>query len=102
MYCPSVVSTKGNSSKQSQQALKKEPKAIHILNEGYKHCKAIASDKESTLLEETHFWKKLNNKNLKEDGVIFSEGKSLDPEAFVEAIGKHRFWDRKKSDDIPA
>ncbi|SFN46017.1 catalase HPII [Salegentibacter flavus] len=86
----------------SQQALKKQPKAIHILNEGYKHCKAIAADKESTLLEETHYWKIIDKKNLQENGVIFSDGKSIDTKAFVEAIGKHRFWDREKSDDIPA
>ncbi len=81
----------------AQKALTKEPKAIHILNEAYKHCKAIAADGE-TLLKQTLFWKEIDKNNAEKNGVILN-GKS---KAFIDAIGKHRFWQREKSDTIPA
>ena len=83
----------------AHKALKKIPKAIHFLNEGYKHCKPIAVAQENGLLEETYFWKDLDKKNLEEDGVIVGEDKSSE---FVRAIGKHRFWKREEKDSIPA
>jgi len=87
------------SGNQAHQALKKIPKAIHILNEGYKHCKPIATAQENGLVEETYFWKNLDKQNLAEDGVIVGKGKASE---FIEAIGKHRFWKREEKDSIPA
>lgn len=88
----------------SINALNEEPKALHILNEGYKHCKAIAFDGQSVLLEETFFWKKIDKDTLVENGVILSgTGNSNQfSKNFINAIGKHRFWNREKSDKVPA
>ncbi|MBZ9729287.1 catalase [Salegentibacter sp. JZCK2] len=83
----------------AHKAMRMIPKAIHFLNEGYKHCKPIASAQENGLVEETYFWKNLNKQNLAEDGVIIGKGKSSE---FIEAIGKHRFWKREEKDSIPA
>jgi catalase len=83
----------------AHMALKKIPKAIHFLNEGYKHCKPIATAQENGLIEETYFWNKLDKKNLAEDGVIVGKDKSSE---FIKAIGQHRFWKREEKDSIPA
>lgn len=88
----------------SINALKMEPKALHILNEGYKHCKALAFVGQSVLLEETFFWKKIGRDKLVENGVILSETSNSDQfsQDFINAIGKHRFWNREKSEQVPA
>ena len=88
----------------SINALKMEPKALHFLNEGYKHCKALAFDGQSVLLEETFFWKKIDKDKLVENGVILNETgiSNQFSQDFINAIGKHRFWNREKSEQVPA
>jgi catalase len=79
-------------------ALKDEGEAIHFLDEAFKHCKPIGADGGKGLLEETHFWKKLTADELAEKGVIIDK----DPSEFIMAVGKHRFWNRERSEGIPA
>ena len=88
----------------SINALKMEPKALYFLNEGYKHCKALAFDGQSVLLEETFFWKKIDKDKLVENGVILN-GIGISnqfSQDFINVIGKHRFWNREKSEQVPA
>ncbi|MCY1377305.1 hypothetical protein D9M69_648710 [compost metagenome] len=84
--------------KASAEALGKEEKAIEFLNDAYKHCKAIAADKEGiTLLNHTNFILKLSDENSKENGVFTNEvPKSNLPQDFIEAMGNHRVWKREK------
>lgn len=85
--------------KASAEALGKEEKAIEFLNDAYKHCKAIAADKEGiTLLNHTNFILKLSDENSKENGVFTNEvPKSNLPQDFIEAMGNHRVWKRENS-----
>jgi len=72
--------------KKSIDALLDEPKYKKFLNEAFKHCKAIAVDHEGeSLLDETFI------ANHKDDKAIFINDK---PQAFMDAIAKHRNWDR--------
>ena len=72
--------------KKSIDALLDEPKYKKFLNEAFKHCKAIAVDHEGEdLLDETFI------ANHKDDKAIFINDK---PKAFIDAIAKHRNWDR--------
>jgi catalase len=87
------------SGNKAHKALSNIPKAIHFLNEAYKHCKPIASVQDKGLLDQTYFWKNLDKKNLIEDGIILGKDKSSE---FIKAIGKHRFWKREEKDYIPA
>lgn len=91
----------------SAATLAGEPDAIHFLNEAYKHCKAIAVDVTAhQLLEETYFYKKLPEDDLKEtaltEGVIIHDDINELSQRFVAAIAQHRFWDREKQRKVPA
>ncbi|MGY5848726.1 catalase HPII [Salegentibacter sp. HM20] len=88
------------SGEKAHKALKKEPKAIQFLNEAYKHCKAIASASETGPIEETWFWQKIDKKKMKDQGVVLGNSKSSGKD-FIEAIGKHRFWEREKTEQVP-
>lgn len=81
-------------------ALKEEGDAIHFLDEAYMHCKPIGTEGGLGLLEETRFWKKIAANELSEKGVIVE--KVDNTMNFIKAVGKHRFWNREKSEDIPA
>lgn len=85
---------------ESISKLVEEGDAIHFLDEAYRHCKPIGIDGGLKLLEETHFWKKVTADELLEKGVIVD--KKEDTEIFINAVGKHRFWNREKSEGIPA
>ncbi|WP_417857602.1 catalase [Xanthomarina gelatinilytica] len=78
----------------SIKALLKEGKYIKFINEGLKHCKAIAADGEAEqLLKETFV---MDHKN---DTAIFINGK---PAEFKKAVAHHRNWAREdKVKDIP-
>ncbi|CAH0276695.1 MULTISPECIES: catalase [unclassified Pedobacter] len=91
----------------SVNALSGEANAIHFLNEAFKHCKAIAADKQALqVLESTYFAKKLPAEYA--DGTALSEGilitEDLDAltKTFAEMIALHRFWDREVQRKIPA
>ncbi len=72
--------------KKSIDVLKNESKYLKFINEAFKHCKAIAAMAEGeNLIDETFVV------NYKDDKAILINEK---PKKFVEAIAKHRNWDR--------
>ena len=91
----------------SVATLAAEPDALHFLNEAFKHCKAIAADKEALqVLQETYFYRKLpkefTEENVMTTGIIIGEGSGDTAALFVKAIAQHRFWEREKLDKVPA
>lgn len=88
----------------SAASLKQEPEAIHFINEAYKHCKAIAaqgSGKE--LLEATAVGMKIHSENKPDEehakhGVLINRSS----DEFIKAIAQHRFWEREKTNVVPA
>ena len=82
---------------ESIKALIAEPDAIHFINQAYKHCKAIAADKESIPLLKASY---INEKAMTEDGKgIVTDGNA---KKFIDAIAKHRFWEREEESKVPA
>ncbi len=81
--------------KKSIDALMKETKFIKFVNEAFKHCKAIAFDKDvEDFLMTTYV------SDFKDDKAIIINEK---PQIFIEAISKHRNWDRiDVANKIPA
>lgn len=72
--------------KKSIERLKKEFKFIKFINETFKHCKAIAVDAEGeSLMDDTIV------SNFKQDVAVLINKEPID---FVNAIAKHRNWDR--------
>ncbi|MEC5166602.1 catalase [Flavobacterium sp. PL11] len=68
-----------------------------FLNDAYKHCKVIAADGEAKKVIQAV---SLSSK-IKEDdkGIIISDNAASSEfiEQFIEAMGKHRFWDREEN-----
>ena len=90
----------------SVATLEADPDAIHFLNEAFKHCKPIAADTEALqVLKATYFAKKLPEDNSEEsaqvEGIIIGDNKNL-ADKFIQAIAKHRFWEREKVRKVPA
>lgn len=78
-----------------------EPDALHFINEMYKHCKVIASEKEGTeLVKASYVGKKLADKT---DADALA-GILIDASAkkIIAAIAQHRFWEREKKSQVPA
>jgi catalase len=70
----------------SIQALKKQSKYLKFINEAFEHCKAIAADDEGKdLLTATMV------SDFKKDVAVLI---NKSPQDFVNAIAKHRNWDR--------
>lgn len=78
----------------SIDALLKAAKFKKFINEALKHCKAIAADNEGEMfLDETYV------KDFKDDKAVLI---NTEAEVFIEAIAKHRNWDRmKKVEGVP-
>jgi catalase len=91
----------------SVATLEAEADAIHFLNEAFKHCKAIAADKQALqVLKATYFGRKLPEDNSDEtammEGVIISNDINTLSNQFIAAIAQHRFWEREKPRKVPA
>ena len=81
--------------KKSIEALKKESKYTKFINETFKHCKAIALDGSAERFIDATFIS-----NYKDDKAVFINQK---PKSFIEAIAKHRNWDRMDiASQVPA
>ena len=78
----------------SIDGLKAEKKYVKFINEALKHCKAIAADNEGEdLLNKTFV------SDFKDDKAILI---NADAQKFVDAIAKHRNWDRmERASDLP-
>jgi len=80
----------------SVNALLAEADAVHFVTEAFKHCKAIAADKEGELLLKAAL--SPTAKGETPAGVLINQA----PDAFITAIAGHRFWEREKKPDVPA
>lgn len=96
---------------QSVKALLAEADALHFVNEAYKHCKTIAaSGAGAELLRASYIGKaqaagnaEAKDQLVSEPGVIRGNGQiGKIATAFIEAIAKHRHWDREMKGDVPA
>ncbi|MGJ1263062.1 catalase [Sphingobacterium spiritivorum] len=80
----------------SVSVLQDEPDYLHFINEGFRHCKAIAfaTDAEK-LIDGTYL-----SKN-KDSGVIFeSDGNLI--EDFIKTMKGHRVWERENTRKVPS
>jgi catalase len=90
------------SGKKSVNALIAEPDAIHFMNQAYKHCKPIAVDEYGVeLLNNSYI---IDNEIFDDDKTSEQMGIIIDksPDAFINAIAQHRFWEREKIRKVPA
>jgi len=115
--------------KQSVETLQQQGDAIHFLNETFKHCKPIAATGEGVDLlraadlhgvslgatdgQLTSDKGVITVRNAATPGSIaanakdalgLGNGAGMDTVSaqFIEAIGRHRFWERAKKDQVPA
>jgi len=91
----------------SVATIEAEANAVHFLNEAFKHCKAIAADKQALqVLEATYFTNKLpsdfSDETVLTEGIIVQADHKTLTEQFVKAIALHRFWEREKPRQVPA
>lgn len=70
------------------------PDYLHFINEGYRHCKAIAFANGAEKLAEKSFLSK-------DEGVIFESQDDLHKD-FITAMKMHRIWEREKARKVPA
>ncbi len=70
-----------------------------VINEAYRHCKAIAADREGSELIAASYisgWEE-------DAGVVTAKGGGRKLAAdFIAAIAGHRFWDRELVRKVPA
>ncbi len=78
----------------SIKALMENAKFFKFINETFKHCKAIFAEKDAEKLID-----KTAVKDYKKDKAVFISGK---PSDFVNAIAKHRNWDRMEIAELVA
>jgi catalase len=98
--------------KDSIEAMKKQGDALHFINEAFKHCKPVAASSEGVDLLMASSIKGVNlaetnaNGKLTEDEGVISIRDAADlgnfNQAFVQAIAKHRHWNREEKMQIPA
>jgi catalase len=99
--------------KRSVEKLMSNGDAVHFVTEAFKHCKPVAAVGEGfDLLKKAGVAEAIGvqGKSLKSGimtvrGVIMTEKAQEMPalcDMFIDAIAKHRFWEREKADMIPA
>jgi catalase len=96
----------------SVETLKGEGKALHFINEAYKHCKAIAATGAGIdLLRASYFGAErlpasnnAGNQIHVDEGIIISRDAHAGDLAteFIKAIAQHRHWSREVKDLVPA
>jgi catalase len=88
------------SGSQSANTLIGEAGAIHFINEAYKHCKAIAAAGDGVkVLQKSYV-----PVGEKKPGASPDPGLLIDkaPKDFMDAIAKHRVWEREAQRKVPA
>jgi catalase len=78
--------------KSSVEALKADARAIHFVDEAFKHCKTIGATAEGAELL------RASRAGVADEGVIVNK----DAHAFIKAMALHRHWGRQRKDDVPA
>ncbi|CAN5252711.1 catalase HPII [soil metagenome] len=84
------------------ETLKNNDDAIHFINEAFKHCKAVAADKEGEdLLMSTAAGLKIKaiSKSSQGNAGVIINGL---PKEFIRSIAQHRFWEREDQSKTPA
>ncbi|GHA57948.1 catalase [Pontibacter akesuensis] len=93
------------------KALLKEGDAIHFVNEAFKHCKPIATSGNGiALLQKASVlgidFADENSQDVLTDSGVVTAGNDADADefaaAFINAIKKHRHWDREEKMMVPA
>ncbi len=79
---------------ESVKTLSQNADYLHFINEGYRHCKALAFAKDAEGLAEQSFIKK-------DKGVIFESKDNLTAD-FIAVMKGHRVWEREKSRKVPS
>lgn len=89
---------------ESITTLEDDGDAIHFLNEAYMHCKPMGGEGQTGLFEKTYFWNKVSKDEFAEKGVILDTSENFNKlsQDFMKAISKHRFWNRERSEGVPA
>ncbi|MDR7131065.1 catalase [Algoriphagus sp. 4150] len=77
----------------SIKTLHKNPDAIRFVDEAYKHFKVITINGDAEKLWDMTY----ASKNANPKGVLFDQ----DASAFIEAVSKHRVWERDDATRIP-
>lgn len=97
--------------KASIQAMLGEGDVLHFINEAYKHCKPIATSGNGLQLFEkafvlgVNFAERDSKKIVSQKGVVTAGLKAKADdflEHFIEAVKKHRHWDRQEKTMVPA
>lgn len=91
-------------------ALKQDGDAVHFINEAYRHCKAIAAVGDGKELIQASFVgaqfssapAKAPVKAPATEGVIINDDAAQVATEFIQAIAKHRAWEREKAAKVPA
>ena len=78
--------------KSSVEALKADARAVHFVDEAFKHCKTIGATAEGAELL------RASRAGVADEGVIVNK----DAQAFIKAMMGHRHWTRQRKDDVPA
>ena len=82
----------------SIETLSGNANAYHFVDEAYKHCKAICATGDTSVFFGNTFAGKAEN-----DAAVITTGKPADAaSAFIEAIARHRNWEREQARKIPA
>jgi catalase len=99
-------------SQQSIELLKGEGKALHFVQEAYKHGKALAATGAGVeLVRASYPGREMrpepntgeNQLEIDEGVIIGPDGRGDDvPAAFIKAIAQHRHWSRELRDAVPA
>jgi catalase len=96
---------------QSIQSMLQKGEALHFVNEAFKHCKAIATSGNGIQLFEkafvlgVGFADKDSKKVVSNKGVVTAGIEANAEEffgSFIDAIKKHRHWDRQEKVMVPA
>ncbi|WP_299757456.1 catalase [uncultured Pontibacter sp.] len=96
---------------QSIAALMKEGDALHFISEAFKHCKTIATSGHGIALLERAFvmgvdFAGKDSGEVKSHKGIITAGNDADADEFaamfLDAIKKHRHWDREEKSMVPA
>ena len=98
--------------KGSIDTLKMQGDAIHFVNEAFRHCKPLGATGEgieffkvADLPDIKFAGQKSADKVVSDKGVVTSGkegGSDSFNKSFIDAIAKHRYWEREKKEHVPA
>ncbi|MGZ5254563.1 MAG: catalase, partial [Flavitalea sp.] len=83
------------------ETLRGEADAIHFVDEAFRHCKAIGFDKDAiAFMEDTYVGRMITDSTKDNSSLgVITNG---DVKAFVNAVAKHRFWEREMQRKVPS